>query len=302
MSSSICPMQKVGLLTFDGHPDLSPDDQLLFAQLRSQNIPYEIINWNRMEPRGLRCTHLWIRSPWDYYLHLDRFLNYLTECKKHGIELINSLPLVQWNCKKDYLFDIEKWDCSIVPSKIIHRVEDIPLLTESLRQKNWKRVVLKPTVSGSSFKTYLCDLDDADFNAKALDILSTHSLLAQPYLESIQTLGELSLIYFNDGKKFFHSHSVIKQPKDKDFRVQTEFGGSTMPFVITKELETLSERVLSQIHHKWLYARIDVVDWENQPLISELEMIEPSLYLKYNSDAPAKACGALKAYLSSDLG
>lgn len=297
MSASVCTMQKIGLLTFDGYPDLSPDDQLLFAQLSEQNIPYEIVNWNQVQPQDIRCTHLWIRSPWDYYLHIERFLSFLSECKNQGIELINSLPVIQWNYKKEYLFDIEKWGCPIVPSMIARDVQELESLQASLRDKKWTRVVLKPTVSGSSFKTYLCDTDSADFKEKALDVLSTHSLLVQPYLQSIQTLGELSLIYFSNGKECTYSHSVIKQPKDKDFRVQTEFGGSTEPFAITKPLDELSRKLLKNISHPWLYARVDVVDWENQPLISELEMIEPALYLKHHLDASANACRALKKYL-----
>jgi glutathione synthase/RimK-type ligase-like ATP-grasp enzyme len=94
-----------------------------------------------------------------------------------------------------------------------------------------------------------------------------------------------------------YSHSVLKKPKNADFRVQTEFGGHTQSFSPNRQLTDLAENVLTKLPHPWLYARIDVVDWQNSPLISEVEVIEPSLYLSFDSQAPQRLALAVQSEL-----
>lgn len=299
MPSAVCPMQKIGFLTFDGHPDLSPDDQRFLPLMETHHLEAEIINWNRTPPEEVTCDALILRSPWDYYLKLDLFLKYLEDCQKRNIRLLNSLPLVRWNAKKDYLFDLEKRGFDVVPSLVIRSEDQIPQLLSDLEKKGWPQVVLKPTVSGSSFKTFLCENKNTDIIETSKNILSTHQLLAQPYLSTIETEGEISLIYFNDGKEHISSHAVLKKPKNQDFRVQVEYGGKTEAFSITPVLDLLARKILATVTEPWLYARVDLVDWQTKPLLSELEMIEPSLYFEFSKEAPEKFCQSLKTFLAT---
>ncbi len=292
-------MQKVGFLTFDGHPSLSPDDQLFVPYLQKHNVWAEIVNWNLTPADQLTCQTLVIRSPWDYYLHLDSFLKYLKDCARQNIRILNPLPLVEWNAKKDYLLDLQTAGIEIVQSFLIRSTEQMPQLISHVREQNWSQVVLKPTVSGSSFKTFLCKNNESEIKQKAEEVLSTHQLLAQPYLSSIATQGEVSLIYLNDGQKTISSHGVLKKPKRDDFRVQTEFGGRTEAFPILPSLDTLARKILATVTEPWLYARVDLVDWQNRPLLSELEMIEPSLYFEFSKEAPQKFCQTLETFLTT---
>ena len=57
--------------------------------------------------------------------------------------------------------------------------------------------------------------------------------MVQPFLKNIIDEGEYSLFYF-DGK---FSHSVLKKPKEKDFRVQEEHGGDIQPFKVSSEMK-----------------------------------------------------------------
>jgi glutathione synthase/RimK-type ligase-like ATP-grasp enzyme len=293
-------MQKVGILTYDGHAQLSPDDQLFLPYLEQLKIPFSIVNWNQQSPSEIDCTHLLIRSPWDYYLKIEEFLAYLVACEQKGIQIINSLPLVLWNYQKNYLHDLERLELPIVPSLIIEDRAQLTILPSLLAAKKWSKIVLKPTISGSSFKTYLCETNSSDWLDKANDILSTHSLLVQPYLASIESEGEVSLIYFQQFSKIEYSHAVLKKPKSSDFRVQVEYGGHTQAYKPEPFLMELAVNVLKQLPHPWLYARIDLVDWKNSPLISEVEVIEPSLYFNYSSEAPQKFVKALQSQLFND--
>lgn len=106
--------------------------------------------------------------------------------------------------------------------------------------------------------------------------------LVQPYLPAIETEGELSL-FFIGGR---YSHAVRKVPRAGDFRVQPEYRG-----VITAETPAADEReaadaVLAAVEEPLLYARVDLVrGLEGRPVLMELELVEPDLYLGHSPDA-----------------
>ncbi len=294
-------MQKINILTFDGHPALSPDDQLFLPFLKKEGIAFSILNWNQDPAENADGTHVLIRSPWDYHLKIDSFLKYLRVLEDRKITLINSLATVLQNYDKQYLLDLAQKNIPIIPSFILKKHQPLTKLSLWLADNELSKIVLKPTVSGSSFKTFLCSTDSQDWQPKAQEILETHDLLVQPFLPTIETAGEVSLIYFNSSVNISSapqfSHAVLKTPKPQDFRVQAEFGGHTKPLKPSKELFTLSEKVLATLDSPWLYSRIDIVDWDTLPLISEVELIEPSLYLTYDSHAAARFAQALKLHL-----
>ena len=112
--------------------------------------------------------------------------------------------------------------------------------------------------------------------------------MCQPFLPQIAE-GEISLIYFN---KVF-SHALLKVPKKGDFRVQEEFGGDIIPMKPTAELLALGEKVMKSVSDDLLYARVDLVPYENHFALMELELIEPALYFRTNADAAKNFSKAL---------
>ena len=119
-------------------------------------------------------------------------------------------------------------------------------------------------------------------------------MLVQPYLPTIEHLGETSLLYF--GGRL--SHVVNKRPVAGEFRVQEEFGGQ---YRVLDDPPAgalvLAEQVLAAIDAPLLYARIDVVpDADGRWLLMEAELIEPDFYL--GSD-PAQGAGFAHALRES---
>ena len=115
--------------------------------------------------------------------------------------------------------------------------------------------------------------------------------LAQPFITHVVDEGEFSLCYF-DGR---HSHTLLKTPKKNDFRVQEEHGG----FIRAVEPETAlleaGRKVMNSLEATPLYARADFVraaDKESFWLM-ELELVEPSLYLRVDPEAPARFARSL---------
>ncbi|MEZ5063076.1 MAG: hypothetical protein R2700_16495, partial [Solirubrobacterales bacterium] len=117
-------------------------------------------------------------------------------------------------------------------------------------------------------------------------------VMAQPYLESIETSGELSLV-FVEGELM---HSLRKVPARGDFRIQPLYGGTHQAHEPTAAEVAAAERAVALAPGDPLYARVDIVTGEGgRPLVIELELIEPSLYLDI---APATAVTLADAMLA----
>ena len=101
--------------------------------------------------------------------------------------------------------------------------------------------------------------------------------MIQPYLPTIETEGETSLLFF--GGAF--SHAVNKRPVPGEFRIQVQFGGRYTPLPSPPDgAMALARQVLAAIEEPLLYARIDAVpDADGRWLLMEAELIEPDFYL-----------------------
>jgi hypothetical protein len=76
-----------------------------------------------------------------------------------------------------------------------------------------------------------------------------------------------------------YSHAVLKRPAGGDFRVQEHLGGNSAPAVADQTLIDQGLSALAAAGQPLLYARVDGVAREGQLLLTELEIIEPSLFL-----------------------
>jgi hypothetical protein len=98
-------------------------------------------------------------------------------------------------------------------------------------------------------------------------------------------------LMFIDGS---FSHAVEKRPSPGDFRVQHEFGGSVGPVDAPASLRGFGASVLATIQRPWTYARVDLVDTARGPVLMELELIEPSLFLVHAPNAAQMSADALR--------
>jgi glutathione synthase/RimK-type ligase-like ATP-grasp enzyme len=120
--------------------------------------------------------------------------------------------------------------------------------------------------------------------------------MVQPFLKNIIDEGEYSLSFF-DGK---FSHSVLKKPKEKDFRVQEEHGGNIQPIKISPELMLIAENIIKKLSTIPLYGRVDLVRTkQNEFALMELELIEPSLYLNKDEQSPTRFVKAFEEKIRS---
>ena len=275
---------KIGIATCIDKPNLTDGDRLLVSCLEQKGIKTRTFIWNQTNTSDLNCDAVVVRSTWDYHQNSERFLNWISELEHSKIKLTNSAPVIRWNINKSYLLDLETQGVVIVPSLLLKKEFSVSQISELIRQKNWPDLILKPTISATAYLTFHISANDPELPRKIEQLKNHSDFLVQPYISSITSSGELSLVFFNSDAPRF-SHAVLKRPKSGDFRVQSDFGGSYQLLQPSKQLVDFAQNCIQKIKGGWSYARVDLVDWEHEPLVGELELIEPDLYLTHHPAA-----------------
>jgi hypothetical protein len=231
------------------------------------------------------------RTIWDYFERFEEFWPWLQSIETHT-QLINSMSLIEWNIDKTYLFDLEKQGIPVVPSVLVKKGQ-FQNLYEIARSMNWTDLVVKPTIAGGGYLTYKYSHADLAQNQAQFDALvAERDMLVQGYISSITEKGEASLMVF--GGKF--THSILKRAKTGEFRVQDDFGGTVHAYQETRDEVILAQKVMAQCADMPVYGRVDIVwDDQGQPMVSELEIIEPELWVRqapWSAEVFARAIAA----------
>lgn len=268
----------IALVTWSGLPDLSPGDRLLREALRARGTDVQAVVWDNPAVAWTAFDRIVIRSTWDYHKRVDEFAAWLDAREADGSPFWNPPALVRQNLHKAYLLDLAARGVPIVPTELVRRGASRSL-AKIRAARGWTRVVVKPAVGATAFRTAV-DLDDTAFAA----LIAESDVLVQPFVEQIVGDGEWSLIFL--GGAF--SHAVLKRPRTGDFRVQNDFGGTAMATPADPSLVAEAARVLAAIESPWLYARVDGVVVNGTFLLMELELTEPSLFLESSEAAVAR--------------
>jgi len=273
----------------------SIDADLGFPPLEALGWNVEAVRWRSEAPDWNRYDAVYIGVPWDYPEDPQRFLNLLATIDASRAILVNPLPLVHWSLAKTYLRDLEQGGADIVPSLWYEKM-DAGLLEATFRAHDTDRIIVKPVVSTNATHTFLLTLDLARDLADTLQAtFANRPFVVQPFIENIQREGEFSLFYFNREL----SHATLKIPKRGDFRVQEEHGAEVLAVAAEPALIEAGERAMQLVTPMPAYARADFVRGpDGRFLVMELELIEPSMYLRMDAKAPRRFAVAFDAYVS----
>jgi glutathione synthase/RimK-type ligase-like ATP-grasp enzyme len=296
-------------------PNLDEDSQLVLSHLKALDIEPHLLIWRQDE--GFNYTQMdacLVRSTWDYTYHFPAFQAWL-EKVNNQTQLWNPLQIILENTEKTYLKTLEQQQIAIVPTLWTEPNEDWQSntgwhnhLIKSLQNQAQSNaffdlnhgLVFKPVVSASAYNTHKLSWealqDDTTPVLKELQsLLTSRPMMIQPYLKSIETRGELSLMFM--GGEF--SHAVQKLPARNDFRIQEKYGGMTHPYTPSPKELALAKATLGSYAPTPLYARIDMVHLqEGEPVVMECELTEPSMYLMHQDQAPKRFAQTLKQALT----
>jgi hypothetical protein len=321
----------VALVTSAELPDLAPDDRLLVEPLARAGIDARIAVWTSAQQAWSDFDLTVVRSCWDYHDDLPRWLAWLGRLEREGLgdRLVNDVPTLRWNARKDYLADLDARGVPIVPTRWLPAEElgSWSAIEDALRDSPWEELVCKPAVSAGAFATFRLrrsELPRAEARLRGVlaELVRRAPLMIQPFVPEIASRGEWSLIFF-EGR---FSHAVLKRPADGDFRVQQEHGGTSAGATPPSPLLDLGARVLEAAEaavrdgsgaprppiprdesraspppEPFLYARVDLVETAAGPMLIELELTEPALFLEAHPPAGLDLATAIRRRLD-DLG
>jgi hypothetical protein len=277
-------VKKIAFVTCSDKPDFAPDDQLVARGALVHAIPWDnnFSDWQSFDKVVLR-------SCWNYHLHPEKFLAWLDELERQRVKLFNPVNIVRWNMHKSYLEKLSVQGVSIPQTMWLPKGSSHNLAV-LLNERSWQKAVVKPAISATAYNTFLTTREEAQQHQRALDaLLVVGDVLVQTFLPEVQQKGEWSLIFFD--KKF--SHAVLKRPREADFRVQDNFGGTTQVAEPPLKLVNQATKILTLITEPLLYARVDGVEEDQQFLVMELELIEPVLFLSQSNEAAIRFANSI---------
>ena len=269
------------------------EQELLKSAFEAQGLKVDITYWDNPSYEWQQTKSVLFRTVWDYFERFDEFWEWLEQVKTKT-RLINSYELIKWNIDKHYLRDLKNNDIQVVPTYFADRGNNISL-QEIANLNDWKHIVIKPAISASAFNTYKIINDEIEQKEQLFhELLQTHDMLVQPFFPTISELGEASLMVF--GGKF--THAILKKAKAGDFRVQDDFGGTVHDYNPTQEEIKFAEKVFQSCTSLPIYGRVDIV-WDSNKHIylSELEIIEPELWIRNRPESANKIAEAVNKIL-----
>ncbi|MEO5873464.1 MAG: hypothetical protein ABIS86_15675 [Streptosporangiaceae bacterium] len=269
---------KIAIATFAGLPEGDDDVPALITALAELGLDAETVAWDSPADWGSYGLVV-VRNTWDYSTRLAEFLAWADRIEN----LHNSAAVLRWNTDKRYLREL-----------VAAGVPAVPTLWDPEGLPEWDDYVIKPAVSAGARDTARWSAGEAAEAGAHLARLRAEgrTSMVQPYLGAVDSAGETALIFL-DGE---FSHAARKAPvltagsgvrtlvwseDDDDDKITAR-----TPSRAEREL---AHQVLEAAPGDLLYARVDLIPGpDGRPVLLELELTEPALFLSHGTDAPER--------------
>jgi glutathione synthase/RimK-type ligase-like ATP-grasp enzyme len=219
-----------------------------------------------------------VRSTWDYVPRRDDYLAWAEHVETVG-RLVNSAEVLRWNTDKTYLARLAEQGLPVVPTTWLRPGDDVALPQSG-------EYVVKPAVSAGSKDTnrYGAGHDELARSHVAGLLDAGRTAMVQPYLDGVDSHGETALLFFG-GR---YSHAIRKGPLLEPAMAFVE-GAFKEEQIVAREPSDvergIAEDVLDALpwpRQELGYARVDLVPSPGGPVLLELELTEPSMFLVHD--------------------
>ena len=251
------------------------DDAGLLEALRHRGLDARWMSWD--DPQTEDADLVILRATWDYAERREEFLAWTARVRN----LLNAPQVVAWNSDKRYLDDLSAAGVPTMPSYFFAPGEKVRIPRGPAGE-----VVVKPAIGAGSVDTRrFTDRSAARDHVAALQD-SGRTALVQPYDARVEA-GETALVFLGGEQ----SHAFIKGPMlpPEGKLPEMDDSGTFAEEKLTPadpdfEMWDVGRAALqSAAQHlglavaDLLYARVDLIGGAEDPLLLELELIEPSL-------------------------
>lgn len=257
------------------------EDEILRNALKKNGISSQRVSWSDTSIDFSIPRYLLFRTTWDYYQRFEAFKNWLSRIENES-KTINKISIIYRNLDKKYLLELQENGIRISETELLRMGQNVNF-ESMLNARQWERAIVKPCVSAAARETYIVNRENADALSDHISkLLKNENFLFQIFEEQVLTRGELSLMYF--GGQF--THAILKRAKQGDFRVQDDFGGTVEIYDASANEIEFGQKALKAWGEIPDYARVDLL-WnkKGELVLSELELIEPELWFRFNPDS-----------------
>jgi glutathione synthase/RimK-type ligase-like ATP-grasp enzyme len=262
------------------------ENQILVDALAQRGLEAVIEPWG--SPESMSARLVVVRTTWDYTDNLPEFLGWLRAAAA-ATSVVNPAEIIEWNAHKSYLLDLAYAAVPVMPTELVAHGASAAEQHEVLEEYDGP-VVIKPAVSVGAIGAIRAAAASETAAAHLRGLVESGDALIQPFEPGVAE-GEVSLMYFGGD----YSHAVRKIPADGDYRVQVFYGGLVEPHVASDVERQVAEVALAAVPAELAYARVDLVPTSRGPVLMELELIEPQLFL----DEPGEPAAAFADHLAS---
>lgn len=243
-----------------------------------RGVPIDILSWDDPDTDWATYDAVVIRSCWDYIARREEFLAWTARVPR----LHNPHQVIEWNTDKVYLRQLEAAGVPIIQTRW-----DVAPGDDIGAHDEW---VVKPSVSVGSMDTGRWATPDEVYAHSAELVAAGRTSLTQPYVSSVDDEGETAMLFI--GGEFSHAIRKGQLLEAGEGVVQDRAGRETIdPRTPTQAQHAVARQALAAVDdilggdNPLTYARVDLVTGpDRSPLVIELELTEPSLFLPHSVD------------------
>lgn len=265
---------------------LRAEDALLETELRRRGLKAATVAWER-SGRARASTYV-VRTAYNWCHRWADFREFVASASEHG-RVYPSLSAVDRIHHKRYLLALERAHIPIVPTEWVERGADIAF-ADVVARIDAERVVLKPAVSVGAHNLHVFERANArELGATLSKLAQRFDVMVQPFLESVRTEGELSIVWM-DGRVAYAVHRV---PAEGDFRAHPVHGSIDRVVPVPRDAAETAERVIDLVAAGTLAGRVDFLRSGGAWVVSEVEAIAPLLFFAAQASGVASMADAV---------
>ena len=238
-----------------------------------------------------------VRWPWDYTHKRDAFVEWADSV---GSRLHNRPAVLRWNSEKSYLADMGEAGVPVVDTTLVRPGDPVPDLDGE--------VVVKPTVSAGARDTGRFSPRVHDEARALIERITAAGRVAmvQPYLPAVEARGETAIVMFAGRESHVLRKGVVLAPDEEAPLAEHDLGSAAAMFdpdlvrpgEANDAERALAHRVIDHVAERFgevpLYARVDMLTGlDGDPVLLELEAVEPALYLNTTPGAAQRLAEAI---------